>query len=238
MEHTIIFLILLGAGFLFKRIPSFPASTGKSLNLYIIYVALPGLILAKVPSLHITSQILIPVTIAWASVALSAAMVLAISRIMKWSDNLVGALLLMVPLGNTSFLGVPMVERFMGPEAIPHALLYDQFGSFMALSTYGAVGFAMELVLPRSETMPLVTGLAIKLLVNPLIMIGCCMLLGIGGFVTRVSILESAMPPMVTAGALASIAGFEPRLTSSMVGIGILVSFLTLPLIFYISGIC
>ena len=301
MEHTIIFLILLGAGFLFKRIPSFPASTGKSLNLYIIYVALPGLILAKVPSLHITSQILIPVTIAWASVALSAAMVLAISRIMKWSDNLVGALLLMVPLGNTSFLGVPMVERFMGPEAIPHALLYDQFGSFMALSTYGAVilaifgsgdrvtvkgillkiftfppfialcaalilpggiypawmvslfemtaaslvpvvlvaiGFAMEIVLPRSETMPLVTGLVIKLLVNPLIMIGCCMLLGIGGFVTRVSILESAMPPMVTAGALASIAGFEPRLTSSMVGIGILVSFLTLPLIFYISGIC
>ena len=299
MEHTFIFLILLGAGFLFRKIPAFPSSTDRSLNLYIIYIALPGLILARVPALQVSARILIPVTMAWVSVAASALAVLVVARVMKWSDNLVGALLLMVPLGNTSFLGIPMVEHFLGDEAIPHALIYDQFGTFMALSTYGAVilavygsggkvtlkdilrkiftfppflalclalflppgiypawmvslfemtaaslvpvvliaiGFAMELVLPRSETLPLIAGLCIKLLLIPCMMITCCMLLGFSGFVTRVSILETAMPPMVTAGALASIAGFEPRLTASMVGIGILVSFLTLPLVFRLSG--
>ncbi len=299
MEHTIIFIILLAAGLVLKKIPAFPSSTDRSLNLYIIYIALPGLIMAKVPSLKISADILIPVTMAWSALAISALSVLAAARIFKWSESVKGALLLMVPLGNTSFLGVPMVERFFGQDAIAHALIYDQFGTFMALSTYGAlilaiyggrgsvsvagvmkkiltfppfialcialclpagiypewmtslfemtasslvpvvlvaIGFAMELVLPRKETMPLVAGLFIRLLSTPIIIIGCCAILGLSNFVTKVSILETAMPPMVTAGALASIAGLEPRLTASMVGIGIIVSFFTLPLIFYISG--
>ena len=292
-------MILLGAGFLLKKIPDFPSSTDRSLNLYIIYIALPGLILARVPELEISAHMLIPVAMAWATVAISVLLVLGLAGLFKWSDSVKGALLLMVPLGNTSFLGIPMVERFFGPDAIPHALIYDQFGSFMALSTYGAlvlavyggsrsvtvrgitrkiltfppflalcialflpegiypqwmaslfemtaaslvpvvlvaIGFAMEIVLPRTETLPLIMGLFIRLVCTPMIMILCCAILGISGFVTRVSILETAMPPMVTAGALASIAGFEPRLTASMVGIGILASFITLPVIFRIAG--
>ena len=292
-------MILLAAGYFLKKIPDFPLSTDRSLNLYIIYIALPGLILARVPELEVSADMLIPVGMAWATVATSALFVLGLSWLLKWTDSVKGALLLMVPLGNTSFLGIPMVERFFGPQAIPHALIYDQFGSFMALSTYGAlvlalygstsrvtlrgiirkiltfppfialcialcvppgiypswlkslfdmtaaslvpvvlvaIGFAMEIVLPRSETLPLVTGLFIRLLCTPMIMILCCAMLGISGFVTQVSILETAMPPMVTAGALASIAGLEPRLTASMVGIGILVSFVTLPLIFNVAG--
>jgi predicted permease len=48
----------------------------------------------------------------------------------------------------------------------------------------------------------------------------------------RVSVFEAGMGPMITAGALAIIAGLEPELMASMVGLGIALSFLTLPVLF------
>ncbi len=299
MTHILPYLLLMAAGMLSRHVPSFPGDTDKSLNLYVIYIALPALILVQIPRLHFSSEILIPVVMAWATLGISALLVLMVSRLLKWSDSIKGAMLLMVPLGNTSFLGIPMVEHFFGEAGIPHAIIYDQFGSFMALSTYGtvilaiygqgtrvsakeiarkiitfppfialtvalafhplnypewlgkmlemgasslvpvvlvAIGFAMRIIPPGREIVPLFAGLSIRLLLTPIIIIGICTALDMHGEVTRVSILESAMPPMVSAGALASIAGLEPRLTASMVGIGILASFITLQLIFMISG--
>jgi predicted permease len=49
--------------------------------------------------------------------------------------------------------------------------------------------------------------------------------------VLRVAVLESAMPPMVTAGALAAAAGLAPELAAALVGYGILLSLVTLPVI-------
>jgi len=43
-------------------------------------------------------------------------------------------------------------------------------------------------------------------------------------------VLEAAMPSMVTAGALAIAHGLAPRLAAAMVGYGLLLSLLTLPL--------
>ena len=46
----------------------------------------------------------------------------------------------------------------------------------------------------------------------------------------RVTVLEAAMPSMVTAGALAIAHGLAPRLAAAMVGYGLLLSLATLPL--------
>src|SRR3546814_6428673 len=46
-------------------------------------------------------------------------------------------LLLTVVLGNTSFLGYPLVRALLGESALPYAVVYDQFGAFMLLSTFG-----------------------------------------------------------------------------------------------------
>ena len=46
--------------------------------------------------------------------------------------------MLVVPLGNTSFLGFPMIEALLGEKAVSYAIIYDQIGSFIALSTYGS----------------------------------------------------------------------------------------------------
>jgi predicted permease len=45
------------------------------------------------------------------------------------------------------------------------------------------------------------------------------------------AVLQSAAPPMVTAGVVAVAAGLDEDLVSFMVGVGTLVSFLSLPLL-------
>lgn len=63
-----------------------------------------------------------------------------------------------------------------------------------------------------------------------------CLALGVKGEAARVSVMEAAMPPMVSAGALASLAGLSPRLSSAMVGLGIPLSFATLPLVHRVAS--
>jgi predicted permease len=46
--------------------------------------------------------------------------------------------MLTVPLGNTGFVGIPLVEALLGSDAVPYAILYDQFGTFVALNTLGS----------------------------------------------------------------------------------------------------
>jgi predicted permease len=49
----------------------------------------------------------------------------------------IGALILVGGLGNTSFVGLPMIEAYYGKEFLPVGLIVDQFGSFLVLSTLG-----------------------------------------------------------------------------------------------------
>lgn len=138
--HNIIFilvLLLIGKGI--SRLRAFPPETFAVLANFIIYIALPAVILLKIPGLALSREILGPIALPWIMLALSAAAVLAIGRTAGWSRSTVGALLLVVPLGNTSFLGIPMIQLFFGEEGLPYALLYDQFGTFLALATYGSV---------------------------------------------------------------------------------------------------
>ena len=49
------------------------------------------------------------------------------------------------------------------------------------------------------------------------------------GAMLQVNVLESAMPTMITAGALAIAHNLAPRLAAALVGYGILLSLVTLP---------
>ena len=296
MENFFVTTTCLLIGIIIRRIPKFPPETGNVLNLFVIYISLPALILLKIPDLPFNKDILFPAIMPWGMLLFSAALILILSKLLKWNKNTTGCLLLLIPLGNTSFLGVPMVEAFFGPKAVSYAVLYDQLGSFIALATYGsiiiaiygkgeskptlksvfikiftfppfialifafllraisypaialnilkllsstlipvvmiAVGFQLTLSLNREKISQLSIGLLIKLIIAPLTALLFCTILGFDGVVVNVSIFESAMPPMVSAGALAILAGLSPKLTAALVGVGILLSFATLPLIF------
>lgn len=137
---TFLFM-LMGMGL--RRLPQFPKETSQVLNLFVIYIALPALILLKVPQIRFSQDILTPVIMPWIMLFLSAILVLLAGRFMRWPRKTIGALLLLAPLGNTSFLGIPMIRSFLGETAIPYAVLYDQLGSFLALATYGTVVLAL-----------------------------------------------------------------------------------------------
>ena len=93
-----------------------------------------------------------------------------------------------------------------------------------------AIGLSVRLSLPRGDLKPLAIGLGLKLAVLPALSVALVPLLGLSGAPARATVLESAMPPMVTAGALAISHGLAPRLAAAMVGYGLLLSLLTLPL--------
>ncbi len=286
------FFVLLGV--LFRRLKAFPDETAHVLNMFALYVSLPAVILLKIPELTLSAENVIAAIVPWCMLLLSIVLVIILSRIRQWTRETTGVLLLVVPIGNTSFMGVPMVRAFFGEAGIPHLILYDQLGTMLIFASYGAVvlsiysgersnvptiikrallfppttalliglalrnwsypqvvvntlqdlggaltalvmtaiGFQMKLRLQRSTLEPLGSGLAIKLMIAPLVALAVCRLFGLDSLAADISIFEAGMPPMVTACALAAAAGIGVELAVAMAGLGILLAFASLPLLF------
>lgn len=92
-----------------------------------------------------------------------------------------------------------------------------------------AVGLRLRVTPPR-ELAAFVVGLALKLLLFPLLAWGLARLLDPPRAVAEVLVLESAMPAMITAGALAMAAGLAPELVAALVGWGVVAALFTVPM--------
>lgn len=130
-------IVCLVLGLVFQRIKQFPQNSAAALNTYVIYVALPALVLNEIPKLELDHRALLPILMAWAVMAFSAGLTFLTARYFKWSRPITGAMMLVTTLGNTGFVGIPLIEAHLGSGAIPYAILYDQFGTFLALNTVG-----------------------------------------------------------------------------------------------------
>ena len=100
-----------------------------------------------------------------------------------------------------------------------------------------AIGFQMKLRLQRTTLEPLGVGLAIKLLIAPLAALVVLRLCGLHSLAADISIFEAGMPPMVTACALAAAAGMGVELAVAMAGLGIMLAFVSLPLLYFMMQI-
>lgn len=139
VQSLLVVGVCLIAGLGLRFVPAFPAPTAAAvLNAFAIWVALPALILVQIPRLHPDADVLAPIVVPWLLLVLSVGIIQVAARLLKWSRATTGALMLVVPLGNTSFLGIPLTAAWLGPDAVPYAVLYDQLGSFLALTVYGA----------------------------------------------------------------------------------------------------
>jgi predicted permease len=112
--------------------------------------------------------------------------------------------------------------------------LLDILASTLVPLVMVAVGFQLTLRLSRNISSQIGIGLSIKLIVAPLAALFLCKILGLDGEAVRVSIFEAGMPPMVSAGALAIMANLSPALAAALIGIGIVLSFATLPVLYQI----
>ncbi len=285
-------LAMLALGLVFQRLRVFPDNAAEVLNKVVLYVCLPASVLIYAPRLELGRDVLAVAAVPWLLLAATVALVSLATRLLKLRADEHAVLLLCVALGNTSFLGYPLVRALLGEDALPYAVIYDQFGAFLILSTFGlyvlaryggdakptaglvarriatfppflalvfgltlmpeappawiagglqrladallplvvlAIGLSLQLKLPRDELKPLAVGLALKLAVMPLIALGLARLLGLTAVQHDTVVLESAMPPMITAAALAISHRLAPGLAAAMVGYGILLSLLTLP---------
>jgi len=295
VENFALIFAAIFLGYTAKRLKLFPEDTPAIFNKFVIYISLPAMTLLEVPKLTFSLDVLIPVMIAWITMFFSALIVFFISKILKFSKEITGALMLVAVLGNTSFVGIPLVSAFLGDAALPYIIMYDQLGAFIAVVTYGtfvasyyssavkvdiktvakrvvtfppfitlllalcfmgttfnplltsvlsafsstivplalfAVGLQLNFKLPSHELKPFSAALTIKLIISPFIAFLACRIFGWDTLAAAVSILESGMGPMIVAGALATMAGLSPRLSSAIVGYGILMSFLTSAVLF------
>jgi predicted permease len=138
MNNLLLILVCLAIGLLLQKNRRLPDSFASSLNSYVIYVALPALVLFEIPHLTLDAHAFLPIVFAWLMMAASALFIWFFAKRAGWSRSVTGALMLTVPLGNTGFLGIPLIGALLGDEAVPYAILYDQFGTFIALNTFGS----------------------------------------------------------------------------------------------------
>ena len=96
-----------------------------------------------------------------------------------------------------------------------------------------AIGFQLKVRLSPQILQPLAFALTIKLVVAPLVAFLGCRLFDLRGISVDVAIFEAGMPPMVTAGALAMAAGLAPELAAATVSLGMIISFVSLPALFW-----
>ncbi len=289
--------LVIGAfllGWLVKTIRPIPVVVTAWADKYVLQIALPAVIIAKISKVSFDADVVLPIAVAWSVTFASIVVVLIASRIFKWNRSITGALLLVGVLGNTSFLGLGMVESLLGADHLASAIAYDQVGTFVGLalwgsfvaSTYGAgesgwrpilnrlsrfgpflallaslvfrivdlpeeaysilngvgktvapvamcaLGLRFTLSVSRSVQVPAMFGLISKMVVFPGLVYAVSLLIGSPhDLAWSTSLLQAAAPPMVTAGVVAVGAGLSAELVAFMVGVGTLVSFVSLPLL-------
>lgn len=285
-------LAMLGLGMLFSRLRALPESSAEVLNRVVLLVCLPAAVLTYVPRLQLDLGLVGLMATPWLLMLATLVLVGLATRLFGFTRDVHAVLLICVALANSSFIGYPMVRALLGDSALPYAVVYDQFGTFVLLSTFGlyviarysgdtpptarqvlgriagfpplwallfaltvmpvqppawigaglkqladamlplvmlAVGLSIRLRLSRDELTPLGVGLLLKLLVMPALALPIAWAFGLQGPMLQVNVLESAMPSMITAAALAISHRLAPRLAAALVGYGILLSLVTLP---------
>jgi predicted permease len=137
MSSIILLFLCLILGVLVRRVPAFPASSPVVLNQFIIYISLPALALYAIPEVELDRSVLLPVGVAWICFACAVALFYTLGKVYGWSKKLVGCLILTAGLGNTSFIGFPVIEALYGKEGLQTAILVDLPGTFVVVSTLG-----------------------------------------------------------------------------------------------------
>ena len=299
MDNILLVFLCLIVGLGMQRITAFPKNGHLALNQFVIYIALPSLALYYIPKVSISTDLLYPLGIAWIGFLLSFAFFYILGKRLGWPNRLIGCLTITAGLGNTSFIGFPIIQALYGDEGLKTAIIVDQPGSFVVMATLGiitagifskgdpkasdivkkiiffppfiafavacimnvlrvdfnehfqtvfqklgatvtpvalvAVGLQLKIEKDSQHWKFLRLGLLFKLIITPAVFLLLYkVILGGKSMAVDVSIMESAMAPMITGAILASNYGLKPKLSSMMVGIGIPLSFLTLAFWYYI----
>jgi hypothetical protein len=117
----------------------------------------------------------------------------------------------------------------------PVSGLLTRLGDTLAPLALASVGMQLRLGDLHGQRLALALGLGFKLLLAPaLIVLAFALAFGVDDQHARIILFEAAMAPMIGAAIVASEHRLNPQLTSLMVGVGIPLSFVTVPGWFYV----
>jgi predicted permease len=97
-----------------------------------------------------------------------------------------------------------------------------------------SVGLQFRLQFQRGQGAALLLALSWKLLLAPLVVWLAGLAIGVSDVILTIAVLESAMAPMISAAILAEQNDLEPQLANTVLGIGIVLSLVTVPLADYL----
>ena len=137
MSSLILLFLCLFLGFFLKKFRLFPENGHLALNAFVINISLSALSLVYIPKISINIQLLYPVAVAWFNIGLAIVFFSFLGKKLGWKKSLIGAVIMCAGFGNTSFVGIPVIEALFGSNGIKTVMMVDQPGSFVALSTLG-----------------------------------------------------------------------------------------------------
>ena len=138
LHHFILIGLCIIAGFVLKRLRILPEGSHRGITVWIIYLAVPAFSLRYIPTIRWSQDLLIPALmplVVW----LGSWLVFKLYSL-RWPLDPAtrAALTLTAGLGNTSFLGFPLIQGYYGEHALPIAIISDQV-TFVIMSTLGAM---------------------------------------------------------------------------------------------------
>lgn len=137
MSSFVLLFLSLMIGVALQRVKAIPNNAHSTLGTLILYVPLPAISLLSIPHLEWRFDLISLILVGWIVFGVAYILYNFLGQKFLWDKALIGALILNTGLGNTSFVGYPVIEALYGKDAVKNAILLDQSGSFLLVSSFG-----------------------------------------------------------------------------------------------------
>ena len=164
----------LALGALVARYGKPPRGTVAGLNWWVLNIALPALVLELIPHVAFDPQLWLPIAAQWLTFLLAWLVFAWLGPRLGWTRQRTGALILVCGLGNTAFMGYPLIEALYGKSGLALAVVADQLGAFPVLVSVGIVVASLyagrtpqpKLIVRRILTFPAFVALLVGVVVG------------------------------------------------------------------------
>lgn len=154
----LVLLLLLGRFFAWRGVDV--DAGADTLNRLGIGLFFPAAILLHAPDLTADRHLLALVAIPWFVIAVVFAAAVVAVRVFGVDVRTAAVVGLGSCFGNTAFIGYAIVPAFISEDALRYAVVFDQLGSFFAVSTVGVVVIAAVAGTTRPTSRQLATKVA------------------------------------------------------------------------------